>query len=76
MEFLFQFNIYITCDNKSCIPELLTFCVSQSENCLDLSVTAYVDIHVLITNKNIPFKTIYMKHILFSFFNHHFLVQS
>ena len=27
-------------------PQILTFCVNQSENSLDLSITTYLEIHV------------------------------
>ena len=51
--------------NKQTIPELLAFCLNQSENCLHLSIIIYLEIHVLITYRNLPFNTILRKKIIF-----------
>ena len=49
--------IHITLDNKYPLPTLLTFCVNQSESCLPLSVTIYIEIHIIITYRNMAFNT-------------------
>ena len=50
-----KFKVYA---NVWPIPQLLTFCVTQSDNYLHLSVNTYVEIQLLITCRNISFKAI------------------
>ena len=57
--------------NQYHIPELWTFCLNQSENCLHLSVTIYTEI-CYSYRQEYTFQDNYIKCILFSFFqNHH-----